>query len=72
MLGNGLLKKTIEKRKKKFGDDYQEEVLRRFNEKYPNTGEGSYEYNQYYLDIEKEVLEERGAKRFDKIQIRHR
>lgn len=65
------IKKTIEKRKKKFGADYQEEALRRFNEKYPNCGEGSYEYHLYYLDIEKQVLKERGAKRFDIMQIRY-
>lgn len=57
--------KGSEKRKKKFGDDYQDEALRRFKEKYPGKGIGSYEYVKYYDKIEREVLKERGAGRFD-------
>lgn len=57
--------KGTEKRKAKFGDDYQEEALRRFKERYPGNGVGSYEYLKHYEKIEREVLKERGAGRFD-------
>jgi hypothetical protein len=60
--------KSIEKKKKKFGEDYLEETIRRFEERYPDNKNSvpqdgiSYFYARNFRKVEKEVLKERKHK----------
>jgi hypothetical protein len=61
---------SIEKKKKEFGEDYLDETVNRFKEKYPDKEDSipndpySYRLNRSFRKVEKEVLEERKFKRF--------
>lgn len=64
--------KSIAKNKKEFGEDYLDETVRRFKEKYPDNKDLnvvpqdgiSYFYSRSFRKVEKEVLEERKNKRY--------
>lgn len=64
--------KSIEKKKKEFGEDYLDETVRRFKEKYPDNKDlnvipqdiRSYAISRSFRKVEKEVLKERKQNKY--------